>query len=82
MLQIVKTIRVKLDLRLLRATDAAARRARVDRSALIRAAVREHLKRFEIEKLEALDRRGYLKHPDDSAEIADWEHVSDVPGFA
>jgi metal-responsive CopG/Arc/MetJ family transcriptional regulator len=81
MLQIVKIIRVKLDSRLLRATDAAARRARVDRSALIRTALREHLKRFEIEKLEALDRRGYLKHPDDSAEIADWETVSDAPGF-
>ena len=81
MLQIVKTIRVKLDLPLLRATDVAARRARVDRSALIRTALREHLKRFEIEKLEALDRRGYLKHPDDSAEIADWETVSDAPGF-
>jgi hypothetical protein len=48
---------------------------------LIRTALREHLKRFEIEKLEALDRRGYLKHPDDSAEIADWETVSDAPGF-
>ena len=82
MLQIVKIIRVKLDLPLLRAMDAAARRARVNRSALIRTAVLEHLKRFELQKLEALDRRGYLKHPDDSQEIADWESVSEGPEFA
>jgi metal-responsive CopG/Arc/MetJ family transcriptional regulator len=82
MLQIVKIIRVKLDLPLLRATDAAARRARIDRSALIRTAVRAHLKRFETQKLEALDRRGYLKHPDDPAEIAEWEAVWEAPGFA
>ena len=75
----MKTIRVKLDLPLLRATDVAARRARVDRSALIRTAVRAHVKRLEIQKLEALDRRGYLRHPDDSAEIADWEPVSEAP---
>lgn len=82
MLQVVKIIRVKLDLPLLRATDAAARRARVDRSALIRAAVREHLKRLKIQKLEALDRRGYSEHPDDSEEIADWEPIPETPEFA
>lgn len=82
MLQIVKIVRVKLDLPLLRAMDADAGRARVNRSALIRTAVREHLKRFEVQKPEALGRRGYLKHPDDSAEIADWEPVSETPEFA
>ena len=78
MLQIVKIIRVKLDLRLLKALDKAAGRARVNRSFVIRTAVREHLKRLETQRLEALDRRGYREHPDDPEEIADWERVAEA----
>ena len=75
----METVQVVLDSALLRAIDGAARRARVNRSALIRAALREHLKRLETKELEARDRNGYLQHPDDSTEIADWERVAAWP---
>jgi metal-responsive CopG/Arc/MetJ family transcriptional regulator len=75
----METIRIVLDLALLRATDAAAKRARVDRSALVRDALREHLKHLETKELEARDGKGHLEHPCDSAEITDWERVAVWP---
>jgi len=72
----MKTIQVVLDSVLLRATDGAARRARVNRSALIRRALREHLKRFETRELEARDRAGYEEHPSDEGETVAWEGVT------
>lgn len=72
----METIQVVLDSALLRATDGAARRARVNRSALVREALREHLKRLQTRELEARDRRGYQQHPDASNEVADWERVA------
>ena len=75
----METIQVVLDLALLRAADAAAKRGRVNRSALVRDALREHLKRLKTRELEARDRTGYLEHPDDSTEIADWERVATWP---
>lgn len=75
----METIQVVLDSTLLRATDGAARRAGVNRSALIRDALREHLRRLKTKELEARDRKGYLEHPDDPSEIADWERVATWP---
>jgi metal-responsive CopG/Arc/MetJ family transcriptional regulator len=75
----METIQIVLDSALLRAADGAARRARVNRSALVRAALREHLKRLETQKLEARDRRGYEEHPDASTESSDWEEVAVWP---
>jgi len=69
----VETIQVVLDPKLLRAADAAARRAKLNRSALIRQALREHLKRLEIRDLEERDRRGYALKPERIKEFADWE---------
>jgi metal-responsive CopG/Arc/MetJ family transcriptional regulator len=75
----METIQVVLDSELLRATDHAARRARVNRSAVVRRALREHLKRLETGELEARDRRGYQQRPDSRAEIAAWERVAAWP---
>ncbi len=75
----METIQVVLDEALLRAADGAARRARVNRSALVRKALREYLKRLEARELEARDRRGYQQHPEDSAENAAWEQVAAWP---
>lgn len=75
----MKTIQIVLDQGLLRATDAAARRARVNRSALVRRALREHLKRLETRELEARDRAGYQNHPQDRGEAADWEQAAAWP---
>ena len=60
----METIQVVLDSELLRAIDGATRRAHVNRSALVRRALREHLKRLETGDLEARDRRGYQQRPD------------------
>ena len=74
----METIQVVLDAELLRATDGAARRARVNRSALVRRALREHLKRLATQNFEARDRQGYLEHPD-NPEVAGWEQVAAWP---
>jgi metal-responsive CopG/Arc/MetJ family transcriptional regulator len=69
----METIQVVLDSRLLKAADRAAKRSKRNRSALIREALREHLRRLRIEELEMRDRAGYAKYPDDPAECARWE---------
>ncbi|MGH9343798.1 MAG: ribbon-helix-helix protein, CopG family [Terriglobia bacterium] len=69
----METIQIVLESKLLRAADRAAGRARMNRSALIRMALRDHLKRLETEEMESRDRRGYHQRPDDSAEAAAWE---------
>jgi len=75
----METIQVVLDSQLLRATDRAARRARANRSAVVRRALREHLKRLEMQESEARDRRGYEERPDTRAELAAWERVAAWP---
>jgi metal-responsive CopG/Arc/MetJ family transcriptional regulator len=65
----METIQVVLDKRLLEATDQAARRTKRNRSALVRDALREHLRRLEIRAKEERDRKGYLRRrhaPDQS----------------
>jgi len=51
----------------------------VNRSALVREALREYLKRLEMRELESRDRAGYQKHPDDLTEATDWEQVAAWP---
>lgn len=68
----METIQLVLDSELLQATDRAARLAKRNRSALIRDALREHLRRLEIQALEQRDRDGYAKAPPrDEARV--WE---------
>jgi len=73
----METIQVVLDSALLRAADGAAKRARINRSALIRNALREHLRQLRTRELEARDRQGYAQHPETSN--ADWEQVASWP---
>ena len=75
----MKAIQVVLDSELLRAADGAAKRARVNRSALVRAALREYLKRLQTRELEVCDRNGYEQHPDASSRVSDWERVAAWP---
>jgi len=70
-----KTVQVVLDKKLLRAANRAARRQKTNRSALIREALRAHLKRLDILEKEERERAGYAKHPDDDSAI--W----DIPGM-
>jgi metal-responsive CopG/Arc/MetJ family transcriptional regulator len=69
----VETIQVVLDVKLLRAADRVAKRCKVNRSALIRDALRSHLKRLHELELEEQERRAYLAQPQSSGEIEAWE---------
>jgi metal-responsive CopG/Arc/MetJ family transcriptional regulator len=62
----METIQVVLDKKLLQATDRAARRTRQNRSALVRDALREHIRLLATRELENRDREGYSKHPQGS----------------
>jgi metal-responsive CopG/Arc/MetJ family transcriptional regulator len=69
----METIQVVLDKKLLKAADRAAKRTGRNRSALVRDALRECLRRLEIGELERRDREGYLRHPQDIEEVRFWE---------
>jgi metal-responsive CopG/Arc/MetJ family transcriptional regulator len=73
------TIQVVLDDHLLEITDKLARRRRVNRSALIREALRAHLKRLHYQALEKQEREAYRRRPDDREEASRWERVADWP---
>jgi metal-responsive CopG/Arc/MetJ family transcriptional regulator len=75
----METIQVVLDTELLRAIDGAAKRGRVNRSALVRKALREHLKRLKAQDLEARDRRGYQQCPEKPVETEIWEKAAAWP---
>ena len=66
----METIQVMLDAKLLRAADRAARRTKLNRSALIREALREHLRKLEIREMEERDRKGY---EGGAGEFSGWE---------
>ena len=73
------TIRVVLEDSLLQETDRVVRRLKVNRSALIRDALREHLKRLSIHERERRDREGYARHPATSDEFGVWDRVTAWP---
>jgi len=75
----METIYLVLDTKLLKAANRAERRRKVNRSALIREALHEHLKRVETMELEALGRRGYLAQPQRVEEFRVWEHTATWP---
>jgi len=69
----METVQIVLDAKLLRATDRAARRTKQNRSALVREALREHLRRLEIRAMEERDRVGYSRLPQQRDEMRAWE---------
>ena len=73
------TIQVVLEDSLLQATDRAVRRLKVNRSALIRDALREHLRRLSIHERERRDREGYARHPIAGSEFGVWDRVTAWP---
>ena len=76
----METIQVVIDDKLLKAADSAAKREKVNRSALIREALQEHLKRLRIRDLEERDRRGYQAQPQRKEEYVPWEDAAAWPG--
>ena len=75
----METIQVVLDAKLLKATGLAARRQKMNRSALIRQALQHHLKHLRELELEEQDRRGYLAKPQREEEFRLWEDAATWP---
>lgn len=69
----METVQIVLDKKLLNATDQAARQTKRNRSALVREALREHLRRLDVRAWEERDREGYSKEPQASDESRRWE---------
>ncbi len=78
-IHIVETIQVVLEADLLRAADRAVRKLKTNRSALLREALRAHLKRLDNGDKERRDREGYVRYPDSLDEPAAWDKVADWP---
>jgi metal-responsive CopG/Arc/MetJ family transcriptional regulator len=75
----METIQVVLDAKLLKAADVAARRRKVNRSALVREALQEHLNRLQVLDLEERDRPGYQARPQRVEEYLPWQEISAWP---
>jgi metal-responsive CopG/Arc/MetJ family transcriptional regulator len=69
----MEIVQIVLDKKLLQAADQAAKRARRNRSALVRDALREHLRRLELRASEERDRQGYSRHSQTDADAQGWE---------
>jgi metal-responsive CopG/Arc/MetJ family transcriptional regulator len=75
----METIQVVLDKKLLHAANQAARRTKQNRSALIREALREHLRALQARARELRDREGYVKRPQGEREADTWEREAAWP---
>jgi metal-responsive CopG/Arc/MetJ family transcriptional regulator len=69
----MERVQIVLDKSLLQATDRAASGMKQNRSALVREALREHLKRLEIRIKAERDRQGYARQLQTRDEISLWE---------
>jgi metal-responsive CopG/Arc/MetJ family transcriptional regulator len=69
----MEIVQIVLDKTLLRAADQAARRTKRNRSALVRDAIPEQLRRLEIRDREEHDCAGYSKQPQSRDEVIAWE---------
>ena len=75
----VETIQVVIEGDLLRRVDRVARRLKLNRSALIREALRRHLKQLELRRREEADRLGYKQAPEDADTLAAWDRAAAWP---
>lgn len=73
------TIQVVLDKELLRLADKAAHRSKMNRSALIRVALRDYLRGLRNQEKEKRDREGYERFPENQDEAAVWEQIAAWP---
>ena len=69
----METIQIVIDNELLQATDTAVRLGGKNRSAFVRDALKEHLRRLEMRASEERDREGYLREQQPRGESHLWE---------
>jgi metal-responsive CopG/Arc/MetJ family transcriptional regulator len=75
----MQIVQIVLDKKLLQATDQAAKRTKRNRSALVRDALWEHLRRLEMRASEERDRQGYSRQSQAGAEARGWESEATWP---
>lgn len=75
----MEIIQIVIDKKLLQATDQVARRTNRNRSALVRDALREHLRNLAVRTREERDRRGYARRPEAASESRVWEAEAQRP---
>ncbi|HET7892199.1 MAG TPA: ribbon-helix-helix domain-containing protein [Candidatus Sulfotelmatobacter sp.] len=75
----MQIVQIVMDKRLLNAADQAAKRTRQNRSALVRDALREHLRRLELRAREERDRQGYSRNSQSGVEAQVWESEATWP---
>jgi len=75
----MEIVQIVLDKKLLHAADQAAKRTRRNRSALVRDALREHLRRLELRASEERDRQGYSRPSQGDADAQSWESEATWP---
>jgi metal-responsive CopG/Arc/MetJ family transcriptional regulator len=75
----MRVVQIVLDKKLLHAADQAAKRTRQNRSALVREALREYLRRLELRASEVRDRQGYSRPSPADAEARGWESEATWP---
>ena len=75
----MEIVQIVLDKKLLHAADQAAKRIKRNRSALVRDALREHLRRLELRAREERDRQGYMRQSQADAEARGWESEATWP---
>ena len=62
-----------VDAKLLRAVDRVARGRSMSRSAVVREALREYLRRLDVREKKEREREAYMKWPQSEEEIRLWE---------
>jgi metal-responsive CopG/Arc/MetJ family transcriptional regulator len=75
----MEIVQIVLDKKLLQAADQAAKHTKRNRSALVRDALREHLRRLELRATEERDRQGYLRQAQADGESRSWESEAAWP---
>jgi metal-responsive CopG/Arc/MetJ family transcriptional regulator len=75
----METIQVVIDSKLRQTADRLAKRKKVNRSALVREALREDAKRERIREMEERDRRGYEAQPETGDDWPIWEREAVWP---
>jgi metal-responsive CopG/Arc/MetJ family transcriptional regulator len=75
----MEIVQIVLDRKLLHAADQAAKLTKRNRSALMRDALREHLRRLELRASEERDRQGYTRQAQSDAEARTWESEANWP---
>ena len=75
----METIQVVLDSKLLKEANQAAKKQKVNRSALIRTALADHLKRLHIRELDDQERKAYRAKPQQPDEYLPWAEIAVWP---